>query len=182
MRAAVDAVSEQRIRANIETLVGFGVRDATVRPDDLGSPIGAAGQWIAREFASYSPRLEVRIRHRAEASGRAVHNVVAELPGMRTPEQQVLVTAHYDSRVGVGAADNASGTAAMMEVARVLSAHSFDKALVFIAFSSEEYGITGSRLEAEAAKRSGAKIEAVLNADIVGNDPAPEGEVPKLDV
>lgn len=179
VRTAVDAVSEQQVRQDLETLVGFGIRDAA----NPSSGIGASRDWIAAELRSYSPRLQVRISEWPNAlQGVAVQNVIAELPGTRTPEIQILVTAHYDSIRGVGAADNASGTVAMLEVARVLSQFSFDKTLVFIGFSGEEHGLLGSERESVAAALRGARIEAVLNADIVGNDPAPPGVTPELDV
>ena len=181
--AAVDAVSEQGLRRNLETLVGFGVRDAAYDPDDVSKGVGAARDWIAAELRSYSPKLQVRISKWPNVlQGVTVHNVIAELPGIRTPETQILVTAHYDSRGGVGAADNGSGTVAMLEVARVLSQFSFDKTLVFIGFSGEERGLLGSEHESQAAVLRGTRIEAVLNADIVGNDPAPENKIPELDV
>jgi hypothetical protein len=69
-----------------------------------------------------------------------------------------------------GACDDGSGTAATMELARVMSQYEFDKTLVFIAFAGEEQGLVGSTLEATKAKEDKIEIEAVLNNDIVGTD------------
>jgi Peptidase family M28 len=69
-----------------------------------------------------------------------------------------------------GACDDASGVAATMELARVMSQYEFDKTLVFIAFAGEEEGLVGSTLEAEKMKAEKVDIEAVLNNDIIGTD------------
>ena len=69
-----------------------------------------------------------------------------------------------------GACDDGSGTAATMELARVMSQYEFDKTLVFIAFAGEEQGLVGSTLEAAKAKEDKIEIEAVLNNDIIGTD------------
>jgi hypothetical protein len=74
-----------------------------------------------------------------------------------------------------GACDDASGVAAAMELARVMSQYEFDKTLVFIAFAGEEQGLVGSTLEAEKMKADKVDIEAVLNNDIIGTDVSGNG-------
>jgi hypothetical protein len=74
-----------------------------------------------------------------------------------------------------GVSDDASGVAAVMELARVMSQHTFDKTVVFIAFAGEEQGLFGSSLHAAKAKRDKVKLEALLNNDIVGNDVSGNG-------
>src|SRR5205823_13546232 len=69
-----------------------------------------------------------------------------------------------------GASDDGSGTAVVMELARVMSKHRFEKTIVFIAFAGEEIGLVGSTLYANKAQQQRDLIEAVLNNDIVGND------------
>ena len=78
-------------------------------------------------------------------------------------------------KVSPGVTDDGSGTAAVMELARVMSQHSFDKTVVFIAFAAEEIGLSGSQAYAAMAKRTGMKIEAVLNNDIIGSDVSGNG-------
>ncbi len=132
-------------------------------------------------------------------------NVVAVLPGTTQPEKRIIISGHYDSlaivsRAGAGdfrangdgatdamdleksaaspapgVSDDASGTAVVMELARVMSQYKFEKTLVFIAFAGEEVGLVGSTLYADRAKEKGDKIEAVLNNDIVGNDVTGDG-------
>jgi hypothetical protein len=75
-----------------------------------------------------------------------------------------------------GASDDASGTAVVLELARVMSQYKFEKTIVFIAFAGEEIGLIGSTLYADKAKEKKDQIEAVLNNDIVGNDLAGNGK------
>jgi hypothetical protein len=74
-----------------------------------------------------------------------------------------------------GACDDGSGTAAVMELARVMSQYEFDKTLVFVAFAGEEQGLIGSTLLAAKSKKENTVIEAVLNNDIIGTDTAGNG-------
>jgi hypothetical protein len=69
-----------------------------------------------------------------------------------------------------GVSDDASGTAATMELARVMSQYQFDKSIVFVTFAAEEIGLNGSRAFAAKAKEDKMQIEGVLNNDIIGND------------
>ncbi len=78
-------------------------------------------------------------------------------------------------RTAPGVTDDGSGIAAVMELARVMSQYSFDKTLVFIAFSAEEIGLEGSKAFAVDAKQKGMQIEAVLNNDIIGSEVAGNG-------
>jgi len=106
VKQIVDAISEERIAANLKKLEGFGTRYILSEQDDPVHGIGAAKRWIYGEFKSYSPRLEVsyqpfRVRKGARRGQvlREVElaNVVAVLPGTADKDRFVLVTAHYDS-------------------------------------------------------------------------------------
>jgi hypothetical protein len=77
--------------------------------------------------------------------------------------------------VAPGVTDDGSGTAAVMELARVMSQHRFENTIVFIAFAAEEIGLSGSQAYAAMAKEKGMRIEAVLNNDIIGSDVAGNG-------
>ena len=74
-----------------------------------------------------------------------------------------------------GVCDDGSGTAAVMELARVMSAYEFDKTLVFVAFAGEEQGLIGSGLQAAKSRKENQVIEAVLNNDIIGTEVAGNG-------
>ena len=80
-------------------------------------------------------------------------------------------------QIAPGVTDDGSGTAAVMELARVMSQYQFDKTIVFIAFAAEEIGLSGSQTYAAMAKQTGMQIEAVLNNDIIGSDVARERAV-----
>jgi hypothetical protein len=77
--------------------------------------------------------------------------------------------------IAPGVTDDGSGTAAVMELARVMSAYQFDKTIVFVAFAAEEVGLSGSQVYAAQAKKDGMRIEAVLNNDIIGSDVSGNG-------
>jgi hypothetical protein len=76
-----------------------------------------------------------------------------------------------------GVCDDGSGTAAVMELARVMSQYEFDKTITFIAFAGEEQGLIGSSLQAVKARKENQVIEAVLNNDIIGTDTAGNGRM-----
>ncbi len=198
----ISQVSETNIRTIIAKLVSFGTRNTFSNPDFPDHGIGAARQWIFNQFKSYSPRLEVRFdKFRVRKHGPRIfkdvdlYNIVAVLPGKSITEAQVLVTAHYDSlNLGSrpltaadyqenaelpapGACDDASGVAAVMELARIMSQYEFDKTLVFIAFAGEEEGLVGGALEAAKMKKEDRAVEAVLNNDLIGTDVAGNGRI-----
>jgi hypothetical protein len=93
------------------------------------------------------------------------YNVVGVHPGVTRPDDVYLVGAHYDSVNNPGADDNASGTAAVMELARVLSQYSFDATLVFVAFDREEQGLYGSKAYANAHAMD--HIRGMLSLDMI---------------
>jgi hypothetical protein len=81
-----------------------------------------------------------------------------------------------------GACDDGSGTAAVMELARVMSQYEFDKTLVFVAFAGEEQGLIGSTLQATKSHKENVVIEAVLNNDIIGTDVSGNGRTGNMSV
>jgi len=107
-------------------------------------------------------------------------NVVAELPGTGPNSRHVyIICAHYDSfsrespySAAPGADDNASGSAAVLEAARILSQFRFSKTLRFVHFSGEEQGMVGSRHYAEMASLRGDIIDGVINLDMIGFETA----------
>src|SRR6202166_4657924 len=193
--AALQQVSAERIRANIEKLVSFGTR-LTISPQDsdsirAGRGIGAAREWIRSEFERYSKDcggcLEVKTDTFTEPAAdripqpTVITNVYAVLKGTdaENAKRMVLVTGHYDSRNSdmsdvkgdaPGANDDGSGTAVSLECARVLSKLKFSATIIFLTVAGEEQGLNGSHHFANMAKAQGWNIEAVLNDDIVGGD------------
>ena len=196
---ALQQVSAERIRANIEKLASFGTR-LTISAQDpaaiaAGRGIGAAREWIKSEFERYAKDcggcLEVKTDSFTEPAGdripqpTEITNVYAVLKGTdaENAKRIVLVTGHYDSRPSdtldvkadaPGANDDASGTAVSLECARVLSKMKFPATIIFLTVAGEEQGLNGSHHFAKMAKDQGWDIEAVLNNDIVGGDKSAE--------
>ncbi len=105
-------------------------------------------------------------------------NVVAVLRGTANTDSIIVIGAHYDDtgipnpyEDAVGADDNASGTAAVIELARILSGLKSPCTLEFVAFSGEERGLLGSRHYATDARLASKKIKAMFNFDVVGYTP-----------
>lgn len=96
------------------------------------------------------------------------YNVVATQPGTDNPNQTVVIGAHYDSVNCPGADDNATGTAMVMELARVLSQHRSSKRLRFVAFDREEQGLRGSA--AYVASHGADNTVMAVTADMIGHD------------
>lgn len=181
------AVSPERQKATIQALVGFGTRHtgSDVTSDKRG--IGAARRWIAAEFASASKdcggRLQVETPSQVMTAERLagpteVMDILGVLPGTTDPNRVIVISGHYDSRVtdaknftsdAPGANDDGSGTAAVIEAARVLCKRQFPATLVFAALAGEEQGLLGGKVLADHAAAKGWFVEADLNNDIVGN-------------
>jgi len=171
-------VSQDRIAATIKTLAAFGTRGNYSDPNRKTRGIGAARTWIFAQLHSSSPRLEVSY-DTAKKGTTEIASVIAVLPGVMQPEKRIIVTAHYDSinlrakdaeAPAPGADDDASGTAVVLELARVMSQYRFRKTIVFIAFGGEEIGLIGSTRYAAGAKAAAEQIEAVFNNDVVGSN------------
>ena len=180
--ALASQVSADRLRANVASLESFGTRDATTTGAlsaanflyDYFRGLGLSARYEDFTFAGTIDGVRV--------TGLPSTNIVVTIPGSVSPEQVVVVGAHYDSfsRDGTrvfapGADDNASGTAALMEIARVLAPQPCDFTVRIVAFGAEEYGLHGSRFHAAAARAAGERILAVLNLDMIGfTDRLPE--------
>ena len=199
----VSEVSADRIAEIEKKLESFETRNTFSDPAQANRGIGAARQWILDQFKSYSPRLQVSFdTHMIPKSGRVwkdieLRNVVAVLPGkmQQAAARWILITGHYDSLnlrvppeirsdpakaaeiIAPGVTDDGSGTACVMECARVLSQYEFDATLVFVAFAGEEQGLLGARAMAKRLKEKSQSIQAVLNNDIIGSEVSGNGVI-----
>lgn len=101
-------------------------------------------------------------------------NVYAKKTGTKYPNKQYIICAHYDDMpsgpLAPGADDNASGSCAVMESARLLANMNFDYTLIFILFDEEEQGLIGSKNYADSAYFRGDSILGVINLDMISWD------------
>ncbi len=185
-------ISAKNIEASIRKLVSFGTRHTLSSQDDPNRGIGAARRWIKAEMDRYSQESGGRLiitedefmqppTQRVPKETKLV-NVVATLPGTQpeSKDRMYVVSGHYDScvcsqgmtdaeSVAPGASDDASGTAAVMEMARVMSKYQFDATIVFMTVPGEEQGLLGAAHWAEEAKKKSLNIAAMFTNDIIGN-------------
>jgi len=105
-------------------------------------------------------------------------NVLGRRLGSAQPEQQVVIAAHYDHIPDcLGADDNASGVAALLEVARVLALAEFDRTVLVACWDEEEDGLIGSEAHVAAATAAGDQILVNFNYDMIGYfDDAPNSQ------
>jgi hypothetical protein len=172
----IGMVDTTLVVANIQHMQDYGTRNCK-KPEAI-----LAQNWIKDYFAGFG--LPVELQDFPMGGSSSSDNVIATLTGMVYPDEYVIVGGHYDSYAGgsrePGADDNASGTAGVMETARILSQFHFERSIVFCAFSAEEYGLYGSEAYAARAQQQGMNILGYFNLDMIGyNHP---GEVIHTDM
>lgn len=194
----VTEVSADSMRYNITKLVSFGTRNTLSSVTDSKRGIGAARNWILSKFQSYAKASGGRLTSKLDTSnyqpdGKRIDvpviltNVVATLKGTDPNDHRIfLISGHMDNmRTSVmdregdapGANDDGSGTAAVMECARIMSKQSFPATVVFVAVCGEEQGLLGSGFMAANAKKDNWEIAAVLNNDIMGSNNSNETNI-----
>ncbi len=193
--AAPSAPDAARLKASVEKLVSFGTRHTLSSATDPRRGIGAARAWGKAEFEKISKgcggclsveTVADRFTGPRAPDGVEVVDVLAIQKGTGDPNEVVIVAGHIDSRVtdvmnissdAPGANDNASGTALVIEAARVLAGQKFNGTIVYALLSGEEQGLWGGKLLASTAKARGWHVRAMLNNDIVGNTVGQNGQV-----
>ncbi len=194
-------ISAAATEATVRKLVTFGTRHTLSDTTSTTRGIGAARRWIKSEFDRIATEcggcLQVRYDRGLLKAGPGTRitqdvelvNVIAIQRGQTYPDRYVLITGHYDSRASdpndatsdaPGAVDDASGTAAVIEAARLLSKKTFAKTIVYGALAGEEQGLLGGNQLAKYAKEQNWQIEGVLNNDIIGNSEGIGGQVDNL--
>jgi len=194
----VGEVSAKNLETDVRKLVSYGTRHTLSDTKNKKRGIGAARQYVFDEFKKYSKaggnRMVVEMdTFTLKADGKRVDkttlmaNVLATIPGTDPSDKRVLImSGHIDSRVtdvmnrtadAPGANDDASGVAAVMEVARILAGQKFPCTIKLVAVQGEEQGLLGSGHLAERAKKEGWNVVAMLNNDIVGNSKGYDPEI-----
>ncbi|MFZ4101013.1 MAG: M20/M25/M40 family metallo-hydrolase [Sphingobacterium thalpophilum] len=190
IKKMVDEVSEKNIEMIVRKLVTFETRHSLSDTTSTTSGIGAARNWIKSELERYSKasggRLKVEFDTftqaadgRRIASPTVMKNVLGILPGTDPSDERIfIVSGHYDSRASdvndskifaPGANDDASGTAAAMELARVMSQYKFNCTIIFVAMVAEEQGLYGAVNLAKRAKDEKWNLAGMITNDIIGN-------------
>ncbi len=186
-----DQVSEANLKGTVTRLVSFGTRMSLSTQG-----IGEAREWLKSEFdkVAKTSKSAMKVDFHEFTDMRLVRdgelvpqkNVYAMVPGKKYPKQVIVFGAHYDSVnlqdrtnvdvVAPGANDNATGTASVLEAARILSQVEHDRTICFVAFASEEQGLIGAFHFANWLKDSGMEVLAMLNNDIVGGAKDDDGK------
>ena len=186
----VSEIDARNIENTIRKLVSFGTRNTLSDQNDPHRGIGAARDWLYGEFMKAAQqsggRMTVEKQTFEQPKAARVPqptmltNVLATLKGTQpeSANRVYVVSGHYDSMCtsptdakcdAPGANDDASGTAAVLEMARVMAKYSFDATIVFMTVPGEEQGLLGSTHFAEEAKKGNMDIEAMFTNDIIGS-------------
>lgn len=186
-------IQPKRMRSDITALVSFGTRHTLSQTDSDTRGIGAARRWAESHLRTISTEcggcIEIAlpadtVTGRRVPTPTEVVDVLGIQKGTGDPKRVIVISGHIDSRVtdvmdftsdAPGANDDASGVAAVLEAARVLSKQKFDATLVYAVLSGEEQGLLGGKILADYAKAQGWVVEANLNNDIVGNSEGQSG-------
>ncbi len=187
LKRIVAPVNGAEMKRTVEKLVSFGTRHTLSSQTDPKRGIGAAVRWAEARMKGFGLRtLQTcdTVTGRRIPTPTKVCNAVAIQRGTERPNDVVIITGHIDSRVtdpmdaikdAPGANDDGSGTAAVIEAARVLSKHKFPATIVYAALSGEEQGLHGGKIMADYAKAQGWNVVANLNNDIIGNSCGSDG-------
>src|ERR1043165_5806719 len=186
----VREIDARNIEATIRKLVSFGTRNTLSEQNDPRRGIGAARDWLYAEFLKAAEasggRMTVEKQSFEQPKAARVPqptvltNIMATLKGTQpeSTNRVYVVSGHYDSMCSSptdakcdapGANDDASGTAAVLEMARVMAKYKFDATIVFMTVPGEEQGLLGATYFAEQAKKNAMDIEAMFTNDIIGS-------------
>ncbi|MCC7301633.1 MAG: M28 family peptidase [Bacteroidia bacterium] len=176
---------------NPDSLKAYIIQLSTFRNRNTGADtlsnitgVGAARRWVYSKFQQFSASSENRLIpsylqfNQSICSMSQHRNIFCVLPGSDTTDKSILlIEGHIDSRCegscdincnAQGIEDNASGTALVMELARVMSKFTFKHTIVFVATIGEEQGLYGAEAFADYVQQKGILMKAVQNNDVIG--------------
>ncbi|MCU0405538.1 MAG: M20/M25/M40 family metallo-hydrolase [Ignavibacteriaceae bacterium] len=174
------SVDPDSVRYFIQSLQNFQTRFLLANTRD------AVAGWLKNQFLQMG--FADVVIDSFQYQGTWQKNVVATLSGIYEPQVYNIVGGHHDSYssgnpmvFAPGADDNASGTAAVLEIARVIKANNYqpESTIKFVTFAAEEYGLWGSVDYAQKALNSGMNIKIMINHDMISHSyyPANQSEV-----
>lgn len=195
----VKEVNADSLKSYILKMVSYGTRNTLSTQSDPNRGIGAARNWVLQKFNEFAKKSNGRFSAFIDTTtlqpvaGSRVErtvvlgNVVGILKGTDTADKRIFViSGHLDNmRTNVrdsigdapGANDDASGCAAVIECARIMTQKGFPATIIFVTVSGEEQGLLGAKFMATKAKSQGWNIEAVLNNDIMGSNNTSETNI-----
>ncbi|MEK9138943.1 MAG: M20/M25/M40 family metallo-hydrolase, partial [Bacteroidota bacterium] len=161
-------VSDTTIRSSIQAMQNFGTRYWNNANRD------SVSRWLRGKYIQTG--ITDVVLDSFLYSSTWQQNVVATIPGISNPTAELIVGGHHDSyssnlSQAPGADDNASGTAAALEMARVLKLVNYQPAysMRFMGYAAEEAGLRGSASYAQRARAANRDIKAMQNYDMIGN-------------
>jgi hypothetical protein len=177
-------VNADSLKSYILQLASFENRNTASDTTSSLTGIGAARRWAFQKFSSFSNQTENRLIPSYFQFDRTIcnvtqhRNVIAVLPGSDTSNHEVIIVeGHLDSRCenecditcqAQGIEDNASGSALVLELARVMSKCSFKNTIVFMLTIGEEQGLYGADAFADYCNLNDIPVKAVFNNDVIG--------------
>ncbi len=194
----VKEVSADSLKSYIKSMVAFGTRNTLSTQTDPKRGIGAARNWVLGKFNEFAKQSNGRLTAIIDTTtlqpdGKRIDattllgNVVATLKGTDPNDNRIfIISGHLDNmrsspteRLGdaPGANDDASGSAAVLECARIMSKHGFPATIIFVTVSGEEQGLLGSTFMSNKAKNENWNIVGVLNNDIMGSNNSNETNI-----
>jgi hypothetical protein len=179
-----NSISPDSLKAYITKLSQFGTRNSGSDTTSATQGIGAARKYILQKFQQFQTQSNNRLqpgylRFTNVICNQWTHkNVIAVLPGTDVSNHEViLIEGHMDSRCDVscdinckaeGVEDNATGTALVMELARVMSKYQFNHTILFMATTAEEQGLLGADAMSDYIQKENIPLKAVFNNDVIG--------------
>lgn len=183
-RGILAQVSADSLKSYIIKLASFYNRNTGSDTASAVMGIGAARRWVYQKFQQFSAANENRLvpsylQFDLPICNMPQHrNVFAVLPAINIADKRIiLIEGHMDSRCetlcdslcqAMGVEDNASGTALVIELARVMSRYAYNTPLVFVTTIGEEQGLSGAEAFADYVQAKNITIKAVQNNDVSG--------------
>ncbi len=175
--ALAGAVSQSELATSIQGLEALETRFTMGQGDDR------AKDYLVARFSAMGLTAEL---DPFPVAGETANNIIVKHPGVESPEIVYLFSAHYDSISNTpmtsapGADDNASGVAAVLEAARVLTPHAFKHSIWFVLTAAEEQGSMGSKHMTTWMPSSGFEFHGVIAPDMIGY--WPKGDADEMDI
>ncbi len=187
LRALIRQIDPDRIHATILRLTQFGTRHTASSQTDPNRGIGAAVNWVTEQMQAIAATSNGNMTVQQQTFTQPVAsnipvpttitNVIATLKGTASPERFYVMTGHLDSRCtnvedftsdAPGADDDASGVAAVLELARLFATKQFPGTIIFAAVDGEEQGLYGSTFMAQQMAAAGDDVQGMFSNDIIG--------------